>query len=89
MKMSKRALGLSLGIVWGLSIFCLTLWAIARGQGQTLSLLKGYYLGYNITFTGALIGLLWGFVDGLVAGALIAWLYNIFCKAFYKSEASA
>ncbi len=89
MKISKRAMGLSLGIVWGVAIFCITLWAMARGQGETLRLLKGYYLGYNVTFGGAVIGLLWGFLDGFIGGALIACLYNTFYKIFYKTEASA
>lgn len=84
MTLRKRALGMSLGIIWGLSVFLATIWAIVRGHGQTLTLLEGYYLGYSVTYLGALIGLIWGFIHGFIAGVLIAWLYDLFCKVFYK-----
>ena len=32
--------------------------------------------GYNISASGSIIGLAWGFVDGLIGGAIFAWLYN-------------
>jgi len=34
------------------------------------------YRGYNISPTGSFIGLAWGLVDGLIGGAIFAWLYN-------------
>lgn len=86
MKLRKRAFGMSLGTVWGLSIFLMTIWATARGHGVTLSKLSAYYLGYSITYVGALVGLVWAFVHGFITGVLIAWLYDLFCKVFYKSE---
>jgi hypothetical protein len=30
---------------------------------------------------GSLIGLVWGFVDGLVCGFVFSWLYNKLAKA--------
>ncbi len=85
MELRKRALGTALGIVWGVSIFLATIWAVARGHGQTLTLLEGYYLGYGVTYVGAVIGLIWGFIHGFIAGVLIAWLYNMFSKTSYKA----
>jgi hypothetical protein len=38
--------------------------------------LSHFYLGYSITLTGGLIGLIWGFFHGLIGGALFAWFYN-------------
>jgi hypothetical protein len=35
------------------------------------------YRGYSITPLGSVVGLIWGFVDGLIGGAIFAWLYNI------------
>jgi hypothetical protein len=35
------------------------------------------YIGYNISAAGSLIGLIWGFVDALIGGAIFAWLYNL------------
>ena len=89
MKLRKRALGMALGIVWGLSVFVVTIWAVAAGQGQTLSKLGGYYLGYDVSFVGAFVGLVWGFLDGFIGGVLIAWFYDVFCKVFYKSEVAS
>ncbi len=78
MKLSAKGLGLSLGILWGLSVFLATLWIIWRGGGATLQKLSQFYLGYSVTLGGAIVGLIWGFVDGLIVGALIAVLYNAF-----------
>ena len=89
MSLRKRALGLSLGVVWGLAIFVWTILATMRGKGQTLSVLGGYYLGFTVSYLGALVGLVWGFVHGFVGGVLIAWFYDLFCKALYKSETPA
>jgi hypothetical protein len=86
MKLRVRALGLAVGIAWGLGIFVATLWAAAQDRGKTLDLLKAFYLGYSISFGGAIVGLIWGLVDGFICGALIAWLYNMLHKALYKSE---
>lgn len=78
MKLSAKGLGLSLGIIWGLSVFIATLWIMWRGGGATMQKLGQFYLGYSVSLGGAIIGLVWGFVDGLIAGALIAILYNVF-----------
>jgi hypothetical protein len=86
MNLRKRALGLSLGVVWGLAVFVWTILATVRGMGKTLSLLGGYYIGFSVSYLGAFVGLVWGFVDGFICGVLIAWFYNLFCKMFYKSE---
>jgi zinc transporter ZupT len=85
MKLRVRAFGLAVGIVCGLGIFVATLWDVARGSGRTLELLSAFFAGYRISFGGAIVGLIWGFVYGFICGALIAWTYNIFHKALYKS----
>jgi ABC-type antimicrobial peptide transport system permease subunit len=87
MNLRKRALGLALGIIWGLTLFVTTLWAVTRGRGKTLDLLSGYYPGFSVSYGGAVIGLIWGFVTGFIAGVIIAWLYNLFAKNQPKSEA--
>jgi hypothetical protein len=87
MNLRKRALGLTLGIVWGLVVFIATIIAMVLGRGDTLVLIKGYYPGFAISYAGAAIGLFWGFVNGFVGGVIIAWLYDLFCKVLYKTEA--
>lgn len=89
MNLRKRALGLSLGVIWGLAAFIVTILSKMRGMGKTLSVLDSYCLGYTVSYLGAFVGLAWGFVYGFVAGVLIAWLYGLFCKALYKSESPA
>ncbi len=81
MKLSKRALGLSLGLVWGLTVLLATWWLLIRGsQGTTISKLGGFYPGYSFTWLGGIVGLFWGFIDGFICGVVIAWLYNLFYK---------
>ena len=86
MRLRVRALGMAVGIVWGLGVLVATLCVIWLGQPTGVALMKQFYPGHDATYLGALVGLIWGFVYGFVAGALIAWLYNQFHKAFYKAE---
>jgi len=79
MKLNVRALALAGGIVWGLAIFLITYWFLVFGHGgTTLFKLSNVYLGYSVTWYGAFVGLVWGFVNGFIGGALLAWLYNKF-----------
>ncbi len=90
MKLNIKALALAAGIVWGLAIFLITYWFLLRGyEGEMLSRLSNVYLGYEVTWVGGLIGLAWGFVDGLIGGAVLALLYNRFIpKPAGASEAA-
>ena len=77
MKLNIKAFALTCGIVWALSLFLLTWWLIAFG-GSTgeLTLIGKVYLGYTISPIGSVIGLVYGFFDALIGGAIFAWLYN-------------
>ena len=77
MKLSIKAFGLTCGILWGLAVLLSTYWiVISESGGATMGLLGKFYIGYSVTWIGGLIGLVWGFVDGLICGAIFAWLYN-------------
>ncbi|MCG6927848.1 MAG: bacteriophage holin [Acidobacteria bacterium] len=77
MKLSVKAFALTAGILWGAAVFIATVWLLAMGsEGNTISLLGKFYVGYSFSTLGAFIGLVWGFVDGAICGALFAWLYN-------------
>ncbi len=77
MKLNIKAFGLTCGILWALAVLLATYWIIISGsQGKTLSLLSKFYMGYSVTWLGGIIGAVWGFVDGLICGAIFAWLYN-------------
>ena len=81
MKLNKKALGLTSGIIWGLTVLVMTLWVVWRGGGNTLALLQQFYFGYSISYLGAIIGLIYGFVNGFICGSIFAWLYNSFVKS--------
>jgi hypothetical protein len=38
--------------------------------------LTHFYRGYSLTLIGGAIGTVWAFVDGLIGGAVFAWLYD-------------
>ena len=79
MKLNVKALALAGGIAWDLAVFLLTIWYLIFGfDGHTLQKIHHVYLGYSVSIGGAFIGLVWGFIDGLIGGALVAWLYNKF-----------
>jgi hypothetical protein len=81
MRLNVKAFALTAGILWGAAICLATLWLLAFGhEGEAIRLLDHFYLGYTYSVGGAFVGLVWGFLDGLVAGGLFAWLYNRLTK---------
>lgn len=78
MKLHVRAFALTCGLVWGLGLFILTWWIIAfDGATGDVTFIGRIYRGYKITPMGSFIGLIWAFLDGLIGGAIFAWLYNL------------
>ncbi len=77
MKLNVKAFALTCGIFWAVSVFFITWWLIALyGASGARTLLGLFYLGYSVSPVGSIIGLIWGFFDGLISGAIFAWLYN-------------
>jgi hypothetical protein len=71
--------GLAVGLTSAIGVFVLGIMAAAFGWGVPLAaMLSSVYIGFGPTFVGSIAGAVWAFVDGLVAGVLIAWLYNRF-----------
>jgi len=87
MKLNIKAFALTCGLIWGFGLFFLTWWVIffqgATGEGTLISLV---YRGYNISPWGSIIGLIWAFPDGMIGGAIFAWLYNLLVSRFKMSE---
>jgi hypothetical protein len=85
-RLRAPALAVSLGVAVGLLLFGATAVLLVRAMlapapvaaiGPHLSLL-GYYLpGYQVTWLGAGLGLLYGFVLGGVLGVAMALLLNL------------
>ena len=85
MALRRRALGLALGLVWGFTVMFSTLWLLFKGSsGEIISQLKYFYLGYTFSYEGAVIGFMWGFLDGFIVGVAIAWLYNYLSMKIYR-----
>ena len=77
MKLNVKSFALTCGLIWGLGLLFITWWIILfEGSTYQVSFIGRVYRGYNISFIGSLFGLLWGFFDGLIGGAIFAWLYN-------------
>lgn len=77
MKLDVKACALTCGLVWGLGLFCVTWWIIAfDGPTGEVTFIGRVYRGYAISPGGSLVGLIWAFFDGLIGGAVFAWLYN-------------
>ena len=78
MKLNVKAFALTCAIIWGVGLFVITWWIIVFGGATGEPTFIGrVYLGYCISPLGSLIGLAWAFVDGLIGGAIFAWLYNL------------
>lgn len=77
MKLNVKAFALACALLWGLGLFLLTWWIIAfDGATGEITLIGRLYRGYRISPVGSVFGLVYGFVDALIGGAIFAWLYN-------------
>jgi len=82
-KLNPWALGLAVGILWGICLFALTLISIWTGYARdVLNLIAQVYPGYSVTCQGSFLGLAYGFVDGFIGCVVLAWVYNLFRNKF-------
>lgn len=85
-KLHVLGLGLAAGILWGASCFLLGLLAMGGYGAGFVRAVSTFYIGYGASFWGAVIGLIWGFVDFFIGGVILAWLYNIFAGSCCKKS---
>jgi len=79
MRLSVKALALSFGVLWGAAVFLVGIaHLIWPGYGTAmLELAASVYPGYSVGgFVSVVVGTLYALVDGAIAGAVFAWLYN-------------
>ena len=79
LRLNVKILGFTLGLLFGSAVFIATNWLIIKGGepiGPHLQLLGQYFIGFKVTFLGSLIGFVYGFALGGIAGVLIGWIYN-------------
>lgn len=81
--LDAKRLGLAGGVVGALLVFLLTLMSLYTGFGtMSLTMISDLYLGYTITWSGALLGGIYGFIQTYVYFYLLAVFYNYFGKKF-------
>jgi hypothetical protein len=66
----RSALGIACGVVLGAVLFGVTVISVLRGlfPAPNLTLLAQFFWGYSVTWRGAFIGLIWGWVVGFILG---------------------
>ncbi|MEW6409969.1 MAG: bacteriophage holin [Nitrospirota bacterium] len=77
-RLSPLSLGIAIGIVWGGSIFITTFISYYTGYAKEFLevLAVSIYPGYKITPARSFLGLIYGFIDGFIAGGLVGLIYN-------------
>lgn len=82
MQLSVKGLALAIGILWAGCIFLVGVVNLAASSygAAFLQMASSIYPGFHNsrTFLDVLVGTGYGFVDGGIGGAIIAWLYNCF-----------
>jgi len=79
LRLNARLQGLVTGIIAGLAVFIATNWLVLKGGdvvGPHLSLLGQFFIGYQVTFVGSLVGFAYAFVVGFVTGYAVTSMYN-------------
>ena len=79
-KLDGKALGVAIGLLLGIGIFVATNFLIFKGGhviGPNLALLSQFFIGYEITLKGSVIGMIYGMMAGFIIGWLIAAIRNL------------
>lgn len=80
MKLNVKALAFAGAILWGGCVLLMGVANLIWGGygGHFLEFLASFYPGYHAVRSGAevLLVTLYALADGLIGGALFAWLYN-------------
>ena len=84
-KLDGTAFGIALGSLLGVTIFLATVFLLIKGGdviGPNLSLLSQFFVGYEVSFTGSLIGCFYGLITGFVVGWSIAFIRNFVLSVY-------
>jgi len=75
------ATGAAGGVICGLALFGATIWLLIKGgedPGRHLRLLGQFFIGYDVTYWGSLVGAAYGFAAGFLLFYAVARSYNFF-----------
>jgi len=79
MRLNATVQGLVTGILAGVAVFVATNWLVLKGGavvGPHLALLGQFFIGYQVTFVGSLVGFAYAFMAGFIFGYAVARAYN-------------
>lgn len=70
--------GLACGILWGvlLGLCVVGTQLFSYPSADFYPWIAAIYPGFDLSWTGAILGAAYGFIDGFVGGSVFAWLYN-------------
>jgi hypothetical protein len=78
-KIQSGVLTIVFATICGLGLFLLTAWLVLKDGpdvGKHLSLLRNYFPGYSVTWTGSIVGFFYGAIVGGAIGWFIGTIYN-------------
>lgn len=87
-KLDTAAFGMALGIVGGVMLAGLTLFALLpqnSALADSIGLLSQFFPGYAVSYAGALSGLVYGFLTGCIVGMGYALLRNVTTAVYLHS----
>jgi len=79
-KLSPKALAVSFAVTWSICMFFSGIASMFGWCVKFVDVMSSIYIGLNSTLIGSIIGAVWGFFDGAVGGAMIAFFYNLALK---------
>ena len=79
-KFQPVPLGIAIGVLWAFYVLFVGILAMFGWGNAVVETLASLYIGYGASVIGAVVGALWAFVDGFIAGYIIAWVYNLAAK---------
>lgn len=86
MLLNVKMLARAIGMTWAAGIILLGIvgWF---GYGEELvAALSSIYVGYDVSFMWIIIGGAWALFDWMIAGALIAYFYNLWVSCDSKKK---
>jgi hypothetical protein len=90
MKLSIRALMITLAILWGGCLLVVgSLNAVTPSYGTAfLQLVSSVYPGFHATgtFGDVIVGTVYALVDGAICGLVFGWLYNAFAAGWNRGH---
>ncbi len=75
-ELSPSAFSLATGLMSGLALGALSILAIFGKGVMLIEALSDLLIGFDASGAGVLLGIVWGFLLGGIAGFIVAWLYN-------------